>query len=848
MRTLLAILVAATLQAVEIPTGQVNNARTSANTSETILTPGNVASGQFAKLGSYAVTGAVFGGMIYVPCGGATHGLIVPTASNDLYCFDASAVGSSALWHVNLGTTWPVADTPGASAIYYISTIGISSAPVADVSGNRLYVVAMNVVATVPTYVLYKLNLATGATVSSVTIAGTYAGLTFNAAVQTQRASLTLDNGRVYVCFGSFADVAPWHGWAIAYDTTTMTRAAIFSATVSGDGAGLWGASGGMSADGLGSLYAFTGNATYDGVTEWGESLLKWDRDLNLLDWFTPTNWAALNAADLDLASGRAMLVPGTDLIVGGAKDFYVYSIDQTSGMGHLGGGTHQIFITDPAGVTSDHSGIYGGTFINGNLYMPTTNGKLYGFSLTGSTFNTTAFTSVATYPFPGANLSSSSNGASDTIIWATVPAANAQVSAQASTLKAYNSSLTQIFSATVGGTMAKFIAPLVADGQAFVPTYDGTVAVFGLTVLPTSRLSISASVRIGGAVTMGGRAGTSSGAGFRRSITIDHLQVPNTDQTSFPVLVSGTYAYLATVANGGKVQNATGYDVIFTSDSTCLVPMAWETETWTAATGVVNYWVMAPTVSHTVDTVFYMCYGDTSISSFQGNVAGTWNSNYAGVFHLGNGTTLSGVDSTSVQNVALNSTVAATGQIDGGAAITSTHYLSASNASVYPLAGTGPCLSIWLKTTQTAPTSIMGYGRDTANNQFYLYFQQFSGSDYRVGLGIGAGSIALSDAQANDGAWHYFAGSVDNGASPQTGRIYMDGTQRGTGTFNWFLDENFDGLFIGRLASGLQTLLGTVDEARISRNGCSADQVGAEYNNQKPASTFYTVGAEVPL
>ena len=56
----------------------------------------------------------------------------------------------------------------------------------------------------------------------------------------------------------------------------------------------------------------------------------------------------------------------------------------------------------------------------------------------------------------------------------------------------------------------------------------------------------------------------------YHRSVTIDHTKVPNTDQTNFPVLISGIYSYLATVANGGNVQNANGYDVIFTSDSSC--------------------------------------------------------------------------------------------------------------------------------------------------------------------------------------------------------------------------------------------------------------------------------------
>ncbi|MFZ3200173.1 MAG: hypothetical protein WA175_03375, partial [Candidatus Acidiferrales bacterium] len=59
-----------------------------------------------------------------------------------------------------------------------------------------------------------------------------------------------------------------------------------------------------------------------------------------------------------------------------------------------------------------------------------------------------------------------------------------------------------------------------------------------------------------------------SNGYTYRSAITISHAMVPNTDQVNFPVLVSGTYPYLATTANGGNVTNANGYDIFFTSDA----------------------------------------------------------------------------------------------------------------------------------------------------------------------------------------------------------------------------------------------------------------------------------------
>jgi len=106
----------------------------------------------------------------------------------------------------------------------------------------------------------------------------------------------------------------------------------------------------------------------------------------------------------------------------------------------------------------------------------------------------------------------------------------------------------------------------------------------------------------------------------YRRAIVIDHTKVPNTDQVNFPVLITGTYSYLATVANGGHVQNANGYDIVFSSDCAGLQQLDHEIGSYNATTGAVSFWVLVPLVSHTVDTVFYMSYGNSAITTSQEN------------------------------------------------------------------------------------------------------------------------------------------------------------------------------------------------------------------------------------
>jgi hypothetical protein len=82
-----------------------------------------------------------------------------------------------------------------------------------------------------------------------------------------------------------------------------------------------------------------------------------------------------------------------------------------------------------------------------------------------------------------------------------------------------------------------------------------------------------------------------SSGYASYKTITIDPTKVPS-DQTDFPVLISGTYSYLKTVGNGGSVQNINGYDIILSSTATLdgsgILPF--EVESYDATTGVINF------------------------------------------------------------------------------------------------------------------------------------------------------------------------------------------------------------------------------------------------------------------
>jgi MSHA biogenesis protein MshQ len=66
-----------------------------------------------------------------------------------------------------------------------------------------------------------------------------------------------------------------------------------------------------------------------------------------------------------------------------------------------------------------------------------------------------------------------------------------------------------------------------------------------------------------------------------------------------------------------------------------------WEVEKYNGTTGNLIAWVKILSSAMT-DTLFYLFYGNPSITTDQSDPVNTWDSNFKAVYHLGNGTTLS--------------------------------------------------------------------------------------------------------------------------------------------------------------------------------------------------------------
>ena len=125
-----------------------DNARTGQNVTEVILTPGNVNSTNFGKLGFLSVNGLVDAEPLYVSnltVAGNQHNLVfVVTEHDSVFAFDADTFAQ--LWKVTvLGSGETTSDNRGCDQVS--PEIGITSTPVIDLNvgpHGTLFVVAMS--------------------------------------------------------------------------------------------------------------------------------------------------------------------------------------------------------------------------------------------------------------------------------------------------------------------------------------------------------------------------------------------------------------------------------------------------------------------------------------------------------------------------------------------------------------------------------------------------------------------------------------------------------------------------------------------------------------------------------
>ncbi|HEV8356387.1 MAG TPA: LamG-like jellyroll fold domain-containing protein, partial [Gemmatimonadales bacterium] len=310
---------------------------------------------------------------------------------------------------------------------------------------------------------------------------------------------------------------------------------------------------------------------------------------------------------------------------------------------------------------------------------------------------------------------------------------------------------------------------------------------------------------------------------------------------------------------NGGKVQSPSGYDVGFYTSSNCSSgKMKWETEQYNGQTGEVAYWVLVPTVYHTKNTVFYLCYGNAAITSNQSQPSAVWDSNFLTVWHLADKGGLDLSNSADTKFALTNSgpVTSASGKIGGGTNkfVDRTYFLD--NASISIGANRPVTISMWkklLRADEFIPCDVppcpgpdgnhitFTMGATHADNSSMTLWAPFFGTAFWY--------------YGDGGPWVDFSGYYDrwvyitalyNPAASKLEALYLDGSLAASSTNGSILTVTAKGFRLGQAHDGHGQDPSQFDEVRISKSARSSDWIRTEFNNQNDPASFYALGVEI--
>jgi hypothetical protein len=480
-------------------------AGTGQNQSETALTTSTLNQNTFGKKATYQLDDQSFTQPLFVssvpfPGAGSKDAVYVATASNTVYAFDATGQASGPFWQKNLTpSNAHVVDgnsTAGGQGGPITPNVGVTGTPVIDGSSGTLYVVAVSQVNGVHRHQLHALDITTGnekfggPVDIKATVPGTGAGsnngqVTFDATLEMQRSALTLVNGVVYIAWASYQDFGNYHGWVMGYDASTLKQVRVWNATPDGTKGGIWMSGAPLTADSSGNLYLVVGNGTFDvdkGGKDYGDSIVKLTPNgggFTVSDYFTPFDQANLAAADIDVGSSGLTLLLNQGLGVNAGKAGKIYLVDLNGMGGFHSGSDSQIVqsIGGAVGTGPDDLDYSTAAYWNGNVYYVGDMDTVKQFQLSNGKLSTSPISSSNSYGYPGANMSISSNGNSNGILWVIEASGQNVLHAYDATdvgTELYNS--TQAGSRDHFGTAVRFTVPTIVNGRVYVAGQNFTI------------------------------------------------------------------------------------------------------------------------------------------------------------------------------------------------------------------------------------------------------------------------------------------------------------------------------------------------------------------------------------
>lgn len=344
----------------------------------------------------------------------------------------------------------------------------------------------------------------------------------------------------------------------------------------------------------------------------------------------------------------------------------------------------------------------------------------------------------------------------------------------------------------------------------------------------------------------------------WRRAITIQENKVNGSGlHKDFPVLISEIHPDFRSVANGGHVEQANGGDIKFTKDDG--TKMDHELEYYDPVTGEVIAWVELPFLVTDENTTIFIYYGNNAGGLTEWDTEGTWDSDFIGVWHMGERPDIS--TDGHCANEEVNSDVCdSTGYNNNADGINLDAFdhqrlrigyaneFNDGNAERF-IAPYDPSFDFTSAVTMEAWVNL-----DTDGTTRYImahharFFNDLSyslrlGSNDALNFGSGV-SIHTDGPIVPENAWHHVAVTWDD--LDDTYRYYVDGQPGITGIHAGPIPTHSEPFFVGATGSPGDYFDGHMDEVRLSKTARDADWLSTSFNNQNSTSTFYSLGPEL--
>ncbi|NNF01298.1 MAG: DUF2341 domain-containing protein [Bacteroidia bacterium] len=355
--------------------------------------------------------------------------------------------------------------------------------------------------------------------------------------------------------------------------------------------------------------------------------------------------------------------------------------------------------------------------------------------------------------------------------------------------------------------------------------------------------------------------AGPTTDYGFGQRITIQASQISGSENlVDFPVLVQFTDSNLRTVANGGSVENSSGFDIFFTEDD-CLTELDHHLDYYDPATGRLAIWVKIADLSATENSVIHLYYGNSDQTTDRST--NVWDSDYVGVYLL----SADGDDKSSQQySGTVNGATSVQGKIGNAYEFDGSNDYIQTNSSILDSLNNIQ-ITAWIKNdVHSKVQHIVWQGNGVANG-----FGQPSNSlheELHLSIGEccfttnGSGTVAnhlmafLGVTEEQDDStglsavydytdsleWHFIKANFIDLAGTPIVQLYLDGTllSTDTGTTAGFDRSIWDtDMRIGRPGANQRYFDGLIDQVMISNKIRSDDWLSTLVNNQDAPATF---------